>query len=328
MVKRIAVGFLLSGLALLIGCSTEPKPGTKEWFKSKTTAALDSLATNPGGPVADSIAGWPSETVVPVLIDAMQSNPAFSNSKSRLAAFSILARKKVYATAEGKAFFFAALADSPFVAHVSARTLVELPQEQRTEFEAGLIEQLRNPQVIDDVKAAIVSGLKSSPSAADALLPVCREFLSDNARNERLRTLSVQAMLEIGGAAALLPLPQGLDSVGQSAAIFALDEFAGKTKGTFNTSLEQRNELRSWVLGMMEADTYRVRNAALRAVPAVFADDWFPTVNGVARLNPTVKSAIKRMIAAETDSAWRERLQKELVLLEQRESGQPQLQSQ
>lgn len=306
-------------LAVMAGCSPEPKPGSQEWFSKRTAVAIDSLIANPQGPMRDSLASWPADVVVPALQHAVATDSSFKTNRVRSAAFAVMAGLNLQSTPEGQKIFLAALTDSPQVAHTVSKALLELPATDRDAVAPQLIAALDNPDVIDDVKASILFSLKDSKAGDADFLRTCQSIFADNSRNENLRTISMRSILHLGGLDAALPLPERIDSTGQAAAIFALQEFAGITRGTFNASIEKRDEARQLVLNLMTDPSSRVRNGAFRAAQAFFGDDWFPISNGKPRLNPQIKAAIGRMIEAETDSTWRERLKKELVLLQQQE---------
>ncbi|MDZ4724080.1 MAG: hypothetical protein SGI97_09295 [candidate division Zixibacteria bacterium] len=313
---------LTLAVSFIAGCSFEPERGTPEYYEKYIDSFLDSLAANSSSALRDNLALWPADIVVPALTSALDSNPNFQTDQARASGYSLLQKLKAYETVQGRALYVKGLNDNTKVAQQSISSLILALPTYGHEVIPALTLALLNDSLPETLHIEIIRGLLNIHYQGDSLVGRLTQFFSDTSLHEALRTTAMQGILAFGGAEAALPLLNNLDTTGHKAAIFALGHFGGVTGGTLSATPEVRENAREFVLSSMTHPVESVRIAAFRSLSGLYGKEWFVERDGVYALNDDIKPAIRKMIKAEPDAAKRERLEKELVLLDQHEQRQ------
>lgn len=295
--KIIMISLLVSIFANVTLFATE-----NDKLDREIEAAIRMLGERPSWSSKATLEQFQPEDVVPVLVFAINNNPAYREGASRSLAYSVLLSLGAARLPEGLEQFIIGLQE-PKVSIECARALVNTSIKNRLRvvdaLEKVLVDEKSERNLLFESLQTLTKLLRTDlvtskqklsdrkPHPAISLLKRIEHIFATGGDDVSLRWAAAYAMMTIGGIEKTLPhFHATIDKPGRKAILFALNRHGTETKGTFAVNFKLRTELRGIVIDALQSEELDLRKTALESILGVFGDEIYVELPEGFDINP------------------------------------------
>jgi len=297
-------------LAVTLGaCTTGGSAGARVIGDPRFDQAMKRLKgdISEGYAGQEVLAGYPSDAVVPVIVDLLRVDPGFTVSPARDNAYRVLLRHRAQYTAEGFAQLIAGLNEPKYRA-MCATGLWDVPTEYQEEAISALGRTLENAngQIEEPAAGAVIRALARHGKAASRFLARIEEVFNDRTLSPSVRGAAAYALPRLGTPERALEHYFKDPDVELHA--WPLGALPSETNEAYTIGPETRKVIRDFVRKIMRSERKEVRAQGFEALGLAYGDEFLiaDPVRGF-RVNPEFEEAIVYMAEKEPDERLRQR---------------------
>lgn len=248
----------------------------------------------------------PPERVVPAVVTAIRTDPAFQSPAVRSLAYRVLLLSGSARFPEGLDQLLRGLRDDTEQIRIDAAyALGRTPTEQQPEVVRAFDATLRDAAESREVKKAVLVSLPKFRAVGEPSFEALRLLFTDADTDESLRTHVAYAMLAVGGLQRSLEWFRRPEYVKSRSVFWALSRYGTETNGSFDAEENVRKECRGIGLMTLTSDDPAFRKAGLQGIGGYFGDFACEKVGGQYRLNEALRSVLTQLEQKDDDAEIR-----------------------